>query len=165
MVNQYDYIICGAGAAGLSLAFRLCDPDFHHLNILLIDKDEKKENDHTWCFWDKMDSPFDAITSNQFSKINFYSQSLEKSINIAPYRYKMIQSDTFYSMVREKIEQSPHISWIKEEVLEITDSDQDCTVTTNHDSYTCKEVFTSIFKGQINQEEHLYVAQVKQKPW
>ena len=37
--NHFDYIICGGGASGLLLAYRLCkDPYFKDQSILLIEK-------------------------------------------------------------------------------------------------------------------------------
>lgn len=159
MTEQYDYIICGAGAAGMSLAFRLCDPAFDHLKILLIDKEEKRGNDHTWCFWDKEKSPYDEIASNKFSRINFFSSALEKTMDMAPYSYKMIQSDPFYKMIRNKINESSHIEFVTEEVSDITETSDGVTVKTGKNDYNCKEVFSSIFNGEIDKEKHLYVAQ------
>ena len=48
--NHVDIIICG-GTSGLLLAHGLTkDIAFDHLNILLIEKDSKTQNDRTWCF-------------------------------------------------------------------------------------------------------------------
>jgi lycopene beta-cyclase len=50
----YDYIIVGAGAAGLMLANAMAlDPFFSDKRILILDKDPKEANDRTWCFWEK----------------------------------------------------------------------------------------------------------------
>ena len=123
MKRKYDYIICGTGAAGLSLAMGLCDEAFNHLNVLLIDKEEKTGNDHTWCYWDKEDSLYDAVLSNSFTHINFYGDNIEKHIDIAPYRYKMLQSEHFYAFAKEKISSSKNIEWITADILEVTEHD------------------------------------------
>ena len=159
MADHYDYIICGAGAAGLSLALRLCKSDFTHLRILIIDKEEKTGNSHTWCFWDREESVFDSITSNQFSRINFFSSTLEKNFDIAPYKYKMVQASRFYSMIRKELNQASHIDWITDRVEDISEVEGKVRVTTPTQSFTAQEVFTSIFKGRIDKSEHLYVAQ------
>ena len=58
MKFDYDYIICGGGAAGLSLASGLSlDNSLSAKKILIIDPEyPKKNNDRTWCFWENNDS-------------------------------------------------------------------------------------------------------------
>ena len=52
--TQYDYIIAGAGCAGLSLAVHMIHSGkFSDKKILIVDKDDKQKNDRTWCFWEK----------------------------------------------------------------------------------------------------------------
>jgi lycopene beta-cyclase len=46
--NRFDYIIAGGGMAGLSLAFYLNESRLRDKKILIIDRDAKIENDHTW---------------------------------------------------------------------------------------------------------------------
>ena len=159
MKRKYDYIICGTGAAGLSLAMGLCDEAFNHLNVLLIDKEEKTGNDHTWCYWDKEDSLYDAVLSNSFTHINFYGDNIEKHIDIAPYRYKMLQSEHFYAFAKEKISSSKNIEWITADILEVTEHDNQVSVITKNQTYIGKVAFSSIFNHKIDKEKHLYVSQ------
>ncbi|HLT52021.1 MAG TPA: lycopene cyclase family protein, partial [Arenibacter sp.] len=61
-MSTYDYIIIGAGAAGLLLADGLGkDPFFRNRSILLLDRDLKQKNDRTWCFWEAGKGDFDII--------------------------------------------------------------------------------------------------------
>ena len=159
MTDVYDYIICGAGAAGLSLAYHLSDAQFNHLKILILDKEVKSGNDHTWCFWDKEDSPFDHITTRQFPNVNFFSSTFKGHLNIAPYKYKMIQSTPFYEMILERISESDHIQFKTEEVESIEEDNSGVSVKTKNGSYRGKEAFSSIFNGKIDQQKQLYVAQ------
>ncbi|MDA9638819.1 lycopene cyclase, partial [bacterium] len=51
---KYDFIIAGAGCSGLSLLYKILQtPSLQNKSILVIDKDQKKNNDRTWCFWEK----------------------------------------------------------------------------------------------------------------
>jgi lycopene beta-cyclase len=53
-MNNYDYIVAGAGAAGLSLiAHMIHSGQFSDKKILLIDRSPKTQNDRTWCFWER----------------------------------------------------------------------------------------------------------------
>ncbi len=95
--NSYDYIICGAGCAGLSLLLRILrKKNLADKKILLIDKEPKTKNDRTWCFWEKNNGFFDEIVYKKWDSISFLSNDFSKSLNITPYQYKMIRGKDFY---------------------------------------------------------------------
>ena len=61
--KQFDYIIVGAGCAGLSLAMHMMKSSaFTQSQILIIDKAPKQVNDRTWCFWEQENGLFVAST-------------------------------------------------------------------------------------------------------
>ena len=52
-MKYYDYIITGAGAAGLMLAYRLAkDSFFDQKSILILDPIKRSTDDRTWSFWE-----------------------------------------------------------------------------------------------------------------
>ncbi|MEJ0032902.1 MAG: hypothetical protein WDO15_22180 [Bacteroidota bacterium] len=56
---RYDYIISGAGCAGLTLLMRMIESGkFSDKKIMVVDRDLKPRNDRTWCFWEKEDGSF-----------------------------------------------------------------------------------------------------------
>ena len=61
-IKHFDIIICGGGAAGLLLAHGLVNNTaFDHLSIALIEKDQKNQNDRTWCFWEEGKGSWDHL--------------------------------------------------------------------------------------------------------
>jgi lycopene beta-cyclase len=63
-MKQTDYLILGAGASGLMLAYRMAkDPFFDHKSILILDQEQNKGNDRTWCFWEKGTGEWDPLLS------------------------------------------------------------------------------------------------------
>ena len=95
--SSYDYIIIGAGAAGLSLLSRMIDADLlRNKKLLLIEKSPKKLNDRTWCFWEKEPGYFEEIVHKKWDQLNFYDTGEAIPLNIAPYTYKMIRGIDFY---------------------------------------------------------------------
>src|SRR5687767_3750621 len=96
--EKYDYIIAGMGCAGLSLAVHLINSKkFSHKKILIIDKDDKKKNDRTWCFWEKEAGLFESIVYRRWKKAWVHDSSLSKLMDLSPYEYKLIRGIEFYN--------------------------------------------------------------------
>ena len=52
--DKYDYIVTGGGCAGLSFILHLLQaPSLANKTILLIEKEQNRTNDRTWCYWEK----------------------------------------------------------------------------------------------------------------
>ena len=95
--KQYDYIFTGAGCAGLSLLVRMLKSGhFNNKDFLLIDRDQKISNDRTWCFWETGKGFFEEIVYSQWERLQFYGKDFETTLDIAPYKYKMIRGIDFY---------------------------------------------------------------------
>lgn len=120
MNKQYDYIIAGAGCAGMSLLMRMMsDPFFASKKILVVDADEKQQNDRTWCFWETAPDLFEPIVHHQWEKLDFYSNHFSSELSIEPYTYKMIKGIDFYNHVKTNIAASPNIEWRKTTVKKL----------------------------------------------
>lgn len=156
MIN-YDYIIIGAGAAGLMLANAFgSDPYFKNKTILIIEKNAKQTNDRTWCFWEKKIGTFDDILHKKWNAINFLGKEINKTYDITPYSYKMIKGIDFYHSYLKKIALYPNITIVQEEVVRIEDTTSKSTVFTIENSYKATKIFNSIydFKEPLNQVKY-----------
>lgn len=154
---NYDYIIIGAGASGLLLADAMGkDTFFASKSILLLDKDTKKTNDRTWCFWEKGTGDFDEIIHKTWPKIYFAGQDLKLSSKIAPYTYKMLKGIDFYNHYLAKIKSYPNITFLRDEVVCVTEKPSQVIVSTQENKYVGKKVFNSIFdyKNTLNQKKY-----------
>jgi len=99
-LQQYDYIIAGAGCAGLSLLQHIInEPSLAHKKICVVDKFFKNKNDRTWCFWEKEKNIFETIVAHRWKQIDFLSNTFSSRFHIAPYEYKLIRSIDFYNYV------------------------------------------------------------------
>lgn len=120
--KQFDYIIAGAGAAGLSLAIHMLDAGvLSNKTLLIIDRSSKTTNDRTWCFWETENGLFEECVSYRWKSVIFKSSTFNESLNIAPYTYKMIAGIDFYKYCIDKISKHPNIEFIQDEILEIND--------------------------------------------
>ena len=139
-MKQFDYIIAGAGAAGLTLAYLLMGCKSTKKSTLIIEKDSKATNDRTWCFWEKEENLLENLVYKSWSKGLFKSDSHEKIYDLPPYQYKMIRGIDFYEFMRKELTQHHEIVWLQEEIRDITDTG---IVTTDKASYQGNYVFDS----------------------
>ncbi len=149
-MSNYDYIIIGAGAAGLLLADALGkDEFFASKSILVLDRDDKTKNDRTWCFWERGNGPFDDLIYKTWGNIYVGGQQLQKSTSIAPYTYKMLRGIDFYNHFLPKVKAYPNITWVQEEVTHIEERAKEVLVTTPSQTHTGKKVFSSLYDASI----------------
>lgn len=155
--SHFDYIIIGAGAAGLMLADAMTkDVFFRNKSILLLDKDVKKTNNRTWCFWEKEEGQFDTIVHKKWNHVYFGGKQFSKRFKIAPYSYKMVHGIDFYTSYFERINASPNITFQQETVKEVIHISNGATVSTETSTYTAQQVFNSIFDYTMATHQQKY---------
>ena len=144
-MKDYDYIILGAGASGLMLAYRMAsDLFFDNKSILILDKDTDKGNDRTWSYWEEGLGEWDDIIYKTWDCVFFSDKSFSEIINISPYCYKMIRSETFYKKMWNKINTKSNVEFINTSVLNHKIVDKKVLVTTTLKSFSANKVFNSL---------------------
>ncbi len=120
-IASYDYIIAGAGGAGLSLLHYLMEaPSLASKSILVIDKSFQKTNDRTWCFWDANISAFENLVHHRWDTISIHADGFDKELPTAPFSYKMIQGIDFYNAVLSKAKSKTNIHFQEATILNIS---------------------------------------------
>ncbi len=142
----YDYIIAGAGCAGLSLLRRMMQHEyFSNKKILLIDKNRKDVNDRTWCFWEQQPGLFQDIVHHQWKQIDFYSTGFSARFDLDPFTYKMIRGIDLYSTVLNEAKQHSNIEILFEEAFSVTNKETTAVLRTTTNEYSAGYIFNSIF--------------------
>ncbi|MEN9686183.1 MAG: hypothetical protein RLZZ28_1969 [Bacteroidota bacterium] len=160
----FDYIITGAGCAGSSLLMRMmADPFFEQKKILVIDRSAKKDNDRTWCFWEKEAGLFESIVYQRWERANFFSANYSGTLSLSPYQYKMIRGIDFYAYTRNRVAVSENISWLQEKIDSIEQENSYAIVHTASGSFRASYVFNSIVLQQpvIPPHKHLLLQHFK----
>lgn len=155
---KYDYIIAGSGCSGLSLLYKILQtPSLQKKSILVIDKNQKKNNDRTWCFWEKNPGPFESIVYARWNTLEFISDDTNKKVDLGPYTYKMIQGIHFYNFVLEYAKKFKNVVFIQESIIDIDSIFNEAKVITKKNTYTAKYVFnsTNLFNPKINKQNSL----------
>ena len=154
---NFDYIIIGTGASGLMLADAMGKDDFFSSkSILLLDKSDKKENDRTWCFWEKGNGQFDSIVHKKWNHIFFTGQQFSKRYNIAPYTYKMVRGIDFYESYLRRISNYSNITFIQESVQNIDERENEVLIETANGTYVGSRVLNSIFDYEMATHQKKY---------
>ena len=156
-VASYDYIIAGAGGAGLSLLHYLMEaPNLASKSILVIDKSFQKTNDRTWCFWNKDASAFENLVKNRWDTISIHAQGFDKELPTAPFSYKMIQGIDFYNDVLSKVKTKQNIHFQEAtitgiSVLDASNISKGAKVEWEGGSAMGEYIFSSLLPFQMNQ--------------
>jgi lycopene beta-cyclase len=152
----YDYIIAGAGGAGLSLLhYLLSSPVLSNKQILVIDQSLRKTNDRTWCFWEMGDHEFESLVQHRWDAISIHAESFSKELPTSPFSYKMIQGIDFYNYVMTAAKLKPNVHWVEAAISNITETNVDNThkevlLEWEGGFAKGKMVFTSILPFQMN---------------
>lgn len=151
MKSHYDYIITGAGLAGLSLLMRMMeDPFFDAAQILVIDAAKKNNNDRTWCFWEKDAGIFEPIVIKKWDHVSFIAPTFASELNLSPFTYKMIRGIDLYTYVLEKAATKSNISICTERVISVNTSISGASVVLENQTLTALKVFNSILFEPAN---------------
>ncbi|ALL06032.1 hypothetical protein AQ505_11335 [Pedobacter sp. PACM 27299] len=144
-MEHFDYIIAGGGCAGRSLAVRIL-PYIQASNkrVLLVDYEEKKSNDRTWCFWEEHPDVFEPAVYRKWDRLSFASKFLHQELDIKPYQYKMIRGLDFYAHTDQLLADQPQLIRLQGKVeKQYTEKDQ-AYVVIDGKTFSADYVFSSI---------------------
>lgn len=145
MKTNYDYIIAGAGCAGLSLLYRMMlHPFFRDKEILVIEQTEKKVNDRTWCFWENGKGFFEELVRHRWPLLDFHSRGYSSRLNVAPYEYKMIRGVDLYEQVLSEARSHSNIHVIKDKILSLQNEGNRALAVATSAKYSADYLFNSI---------------------
>jgi len=159
-----DYIITGAGCAGLSLAMRMMrSGKLSDKKILIIDKDTKEANDRTWCFWEKDQGLFQPVVAKEWRQLKFCSSSGSKQLDIDPYTYKLIRGIDFYNYCKHQLSQHANIQWLHQSIDKIENANGKAVAFSQGQKFEAEFIFNSILfqKPQLKQNEYWLIQHFK----
>jgi lycopene beta-cyclase len=145
--KSYDFIIAGAGCAGLSLLFHLLQSTtLRGKRVLVIDKNFKKSNDRTWCYWEDTAGTFEQLVCKKWDTITIHNGPLSKTLPTAPFTYKMVQGIDYYQYIINLAKQHLNITWQEGLITKITTTG---TIGTVHLEGGATESATSVFSSIV----------------
>ncbi|MBF6641551.1 lycopene cyclase [Flavobacterium sp. J49] len=155
-MKHYHYIFTGAGLSALMTVYEMVlSGKFKDKSILLIDENSKKTNDRTWCFWDDK-GLYDDMASAKWQSAWFKNKVFERQLNLSPYQYKMVKGLDFYNKVFKLISKEENITFLNQKVLDFQELGHHCVVKTVEESFTCNQIFNSIFNPEVVKNQTKY---------
>ena len=156
-MTSSSYIILGAGASGLLLAYRMSlDSYFDDKSILIIDQKKDKGNDKTWCYWEEGDGEWDDLLTKKWPKVFFGSKDFTETLNISPFCYKMIRSEKFYHKLWRSIDLKSNITFVEDSVKTYSVADNKVKVVTNKSTYFGLKLLNSIPDKTVYEKQQKY---------
>ncbi len=128
----------------------MCQDDFFkNQSILIIDKSPKNTNDKTWCYWHNSQDDWDFLAYKKWNQVVFKSDAFFKIFKLLPYQYKMIRSIDFYEFVIGELQKNECVSFINDEVLEISENHQEVIIKGKQENYIGNKAFNSLLNTEI----------------
>jgi lycopene beta-cyclase len=155
--SEYNYIIAGAGCAGLSLVMHMIHSGkFSNKKILIIDRDLKRSNDRTWCFWKTEPTLFEDVIYKKWNRLWFHGENFSEELDISPYQYHMIRGIDFYQYSLDIIRQQKNITIWNDEVTHVFSTSKATGVIINGKAILAEYVFNSILFTQPSLKKNQY---------
>lgn len=160
MLDTYDFLILGGGAAGLSLAYRMTrDPFFENKRIGIVEMQNNRVNDRTWCYWAREEGMFGHLATQVFPELLFFDSKGKITLDSGDYRYYMIRGIDFYTEVYQQLNSS-QIDIINDRVMGIDEKNKLAHVTLEKGgSISAKIVFKAYHNEDIKTSPNQYVDQ------
>ena len=155
-MKEVDFLIAGGGGAGLALASAILDSSLRDRSILIVDRDAKRQNDRTWCFWGGSETPFASLACHSWSKIAVRSEGFERVFDLeetagSGWRYWMVRGIDYYNWMRAKTAARPNVRWVQASVDGIHEEGGRTLVSVDGEPLSAGWVFDSILRpGELN---------------
>lgn len=143
-MKDYDFIIAGAGCAGLSLVYHL-SKTLPTAKILILDAHDLGEKEKTWCYWSETPLDLPCNIHTYWNQVEFIGpdQKIQKQ-SINPLRYYCVKSSDFFSSMRRLLFSHPSYTFLQSNVLSVCDVQDGVVVNTTKGTFHARLVFNSL---------------------
>lgn len=146
----FDYAIIGAGASGSLLASSmLASEHFSKSKLLILDRPDVHFKDRTWCFWSDKPHPLEHLVSHRWKAIYAGDAHTPSYQSISPYTYQMIKGEDFHDYFRPRLKGHAQVQWRDEEVVSLSEEDEQVMIQTKQATYSARHVFDSRFSYDL----------------
>ena len=139
--DRYEFVILGAGCAGLSLCYYLLESGVES-PILILDQKQGFTDDRTWCFWDVEHTPFSHLAVHSWSSWNLKAEGHTVLQTTDHYPYLCVTGADFYEYTLEHLASHANVTLrLGEGVEGYKEHGGETYVKTSGGCYTVRHVF------------------------
>lgn len=80
--------------------------------VLVLEPDDKRSNDRTWCFWAREEDPIVREFGPLISASWAWLEDRDSRKPLAPFAYHHLRSADLYRQVRAELQACPTVSWL-----------------------------------------------------
>ncbi|WP_164974492.1 lycopene cyclase family protein [Flavobacterium amnicola] len=142
---KYHYIFSGLGLSSLLVLHEMMQNNFLvGKSILIIEPETKDTNDRTWCFWEKGKGNWDPLVRKQWESAFFLTENHKKECLSEELRYKMLESQSFYSKIIPVLKDNKNIVFVKDKVCSFRDNGAEVFVNTPSQTFVSEYFFNAV---------------------
>jgi lycopene beta-cyclase len=139
--ERYEFVILGAGCAGLSLCYYLLELGVKS-RILILDQKQSFTDDRTWCFWDVEPTPFSHLAVHSWRFWSFKAEGRNVLQTTDSYPYLCITGADFYEYALTHLASHDNVTLrLGEGVESYKEYGEETYVKTSAECYTARHVF------------------------
>ena len=113
-MKEFDYVILGAGCAGLSLAYELdINNKLKDKTLAIVEIRDEYKRDKTWSIWNVIDHNFEDCVIKSWHNFSINSNLGSHEIVSREYPYQTIDSGLFYKKVLDQLTKNKISNFLK----------------------------------------------------
>lgn len=155
----YNFVIIGAGVAGLHLACQMANHSyFDNKKIALVDASFNADcsNDKLLSFWEQGNGKWDNVLYQSWKEIKFQTATFEKILEASPYTYKTLRFKDFSDHCLSILSEKSNFHFITDNVVNCNENIDEVVIKGKNTELTAKIVFDSRISENYQQNKSQY---------
>ena len=156
-MNNYDFIIIGAGCSGLSLLYEMNKSNIlKNKTCAIFDKRKQFSKDKIWSYWNVFEHSFSDCVLNQWDKVIIKGNE-EIILDCREFTYQSVDSEKFYNKILKSINDNKNIKlFLDHSVDEINEENDQIIIKSKNELFKTNLVFDSSLKINNSNDAKIY---------
>ena len=156
-MNNFDFIIIGAGCSGLSLLYEMNKSNIlKNKTCAVFDKRKQFSKDKIWSYWNVFEHSFSDCLLDQWNKV-IVKGNEEIILDCKDFVYQSVDSDKFYNKILKNISDNKNIKlFLDHSVDEIREENDQIIIKSKNEVFKANLVFDSSLKINNSKDSKIY---------
>ena len=156
-MNNFDFIIIGAGCSGLSLLYEMNKSNIlKNKTCAVFDKRKQFSKDKIWSYWNVFEHSFSDCLLDQWDKV-IVKGNEEIILDCKDFAYQSVDSEKFYNKILKNISDNKNIKlFLDHSVDEISEENDQIIIKSKNELFKANLVFDSSLKINNSKDSKIY---------